>query len=247
MRRTMSYSRLDPDSAIQAVRSGFVRKVYGLLSAQLVLTCAIAWPIQQAPPQLLAQNAVYFKAAIIGSFACMLEVRCCCMDAAWKFPTNYLFFFFLTICTAVMVGFVSAQYTIGSVVQAALPTATILFGLTFYACTTKTDFIGCRAYLIVALLGMCLASIMCAFLPAMQSVIAGGGAILFSFYIVYDTQLITGDNHKTVQHDVDDYVLEALNIYLDIVNLFVLPGGLICKVLWLPQKLAAADMRRPAH
>jgi len=247
MSRTLSYSRLDPDSALEAVRNGFVRKVYGLLSAQLVLTFAIAWPIQQAAPQLLAQNVVYFKAAIIGSFACVLEVRCCCMGAARKFPTNYLLFFFVTVCTAVLVGFVSAEYTRGSFVQAALPTATIFLGLTLYAWATKTDFTGCGAYLLVALVGMCLASIMCAFLPAVESAIAGGGAILFSFYIVYDTQLIMGVMHKPVQHGVDDYVLETLNVYLDIMNLFVQHGGLICKVLWLPQKLAAADMRRPAQ
>jgi len=217
----MNEGVLDQDSALQAVRSGFVRKVYGLLSIQLVLTCAIAWPIQQAAPQLLAQNIVYFKAAMIGSLVCVMGVSCCCMDVARKFPTNYLFLFFVTVCQAVMVGFVSAQYTTDSVVQAALLTATIFFGLTFYACTTKTDFTGCGPYLFVALLGMFLATIMCAFIPAMQSAIAGLGAILFSFYIVYDTQLIMGGKHQKVQYGVDDYVFAALNIYLDIINLFL--------------------------
>jgi len=216
-----SESVFDPDSALQATRSGFVRKVYGLLSIQLVLTCAIAWPIQQAAPQLLAQNAIYFKIAMIGSLVAVLGVSCCCVDVARKFPTNYLFLFFVTVCQAVMVGFFSAHYSTGSVVQAALLTATIFLGLTFYACTTKTDFTGCGPYLFVALLGLLLASIMCAFFPAMQSAIAGFGAILFSFYIVYDTQLIMGGKHQKVQFGVDDYVFAALNIYLDIINLFI--------------------------
>lgn len=212
---------LDPESAQQAVRRGFVRKVYSLLCIQLVLTTAIAWPIQQAAPQLLAQNIWYFRAAMIGSLVAVLGVGCCCMDVARKFPTNYLFLFFVTVCQAVMVGFVSAHYTTGSVVLAALLTAAIFLGLTFYACTTKTDFTGCGPYLFVALLGLFLASIMCAFFPAMQSAIAGLGAILFSFYIVYDTQLIIGGKHKQVQFGVDDYVFAALNIYLDIINLFI--------------------------
>jgi len=212
---------LDADSAMQAARSGFVRKVYGLLTVQLVLTCAIAWPIQQAAPQLLAQHVMYFKAAMIGSLVAVLGVGCCCMEVARKFPTNYLFLFFVTLCQAVMVGFISAQYSTGSVVQAALLTATIFLGLSFYACTTKTDFTGCGPYLFVALLGLCLASIMCAFFPAMQSAIAGFGAVLFSFYIVYDTQLIMGGKHHQGQFGVDDYVFAALNLYLDIINLFI--------------------------
>merc|ERR1719210_1625125 len=213
----MKEGLLDSDAAMEAVRSGFVRKVYGLLSVQLLLTCAIAWPIQQAAPALLAQNVVYFRIAMIGSIVCVFGVSCCCMDAARKFPTNYLFLFFVTICQAVMVGFISAQYTTGSVVQAALLTATIFLGLTFYACTTKTDFTGCGMYLFAALLGLFMASILCIFIPGMQSAFAGIAAILFSFYIVYDTQLIMGGKHSNVQFGVDDYVFAALNLYLDII------------------------------
>lgn len=42
------------------------------------------------------------------------------------------------------------------------------------------------------------------------------------FYLVYDTQLIIGGQHKRMQFDMDDYVLAALSIYLDIINLFIL-------------------------
>ena len=48
------------------------------------------------------------------------------------------------------------------------------------------------------------------------------GTVLFSCYIVYDTQLIVGGKHKRFQFTVDDYVLAAMNLYLDILNLFLL-------------------------
>ena len=38
--------------------------------------------------------------------------------------------------------------------------------------------------------------------------------MLFSLYLVYDTQLIVGGAHKKFQFSVDDYVFAALNIYL---------------------------------
>ena len=48
------------------------------------------------------------------------------------------------------------------------------------------------------------------------------GVLIFSLYIVYDTQTIVGGEHKNFQFDMDDYVLAALVIYLDIINLFIL-------------------------
>jgi hypothetical protein len=48
------------------------------------------------------------------------------------------------------------------------------------------------------------------------------GVLIFSLFLVYDTQMIVGGDHKSYQFDMDDYVLAALVIYLDIINLFIL-------------------------
>ena len=47
------------------------------------------------------------------------------------------------------------------------------------------------------------------------------GALIFSFYIVYDTQLIIGGKHTKYKYDDEDYVIAALSLYLDIINLFI--------------------------
>ena len=39
-------------------------------------------------------------------------------------------------------------------------------------------------------------------------------------YIVYDTQLMIGGKHK-YSLDPEEYVFAALNLYLDIINLFL--------------------------
>lgn len=46
------------------------------------------------------------------------------------------------------------------------------------------------------------------------------GALLFSFYLVFDTQLILGGNHK-MSISPEEYVFAALNLYLDVINLFL--------------------------
>lgn len=46
------------------------------------------------------------------------------------------------------------------------------------------------------------------------------GVLLFSFYLVFDTQLMVGGNHK-VAYAPEEYVFAALSLYLDIGNLFL--------------------------
>ena len=46
------------------------------------------------------------------------------------------------------------------------------------------------------------------------------GALIFSLYIVYDTQLMMGGKHK-YSLSPEEYVFASLNLYLDIINLFM--------------------------
>ena len=61
------------------------------------------------------------------------------------------------------------------------------------------------------------------FLPGQVSSLALAtiGVVVFSLYLVYDIQLVIGGRHKKYQFGVDDYVFAALNLYLDVVNLFL--------------------------
>ena len=56
----------------------------------------------------------------------------------------------------------------------------------------------------------------------LEVIYAGCGTLLFSFYIVYDTQLIVGGKHNAIRFSIDDYVFAALNLYMDIINLFIM-------------------------
>ena len=46
------------------------------------------------------------------------------------------------------------------------------------------------------------------------------GALIFSLYIVYDTQMMMGGKHK-YSLSPEEYIFAALNLYLDIINLFL--------------------------
>merc|ERR1712032_461746 len=90
---------------------------------------------------------------------------------------------------------------------------------------------GCGPYLFVALLClmafgffMFLGSFFLggAAMRTMDIMYACGGALIMSFYIVYDTQLIVGGKHQRAnEFSVDDYAFAAISLYIDIVQLFM--------------------------
>ena len=47
------------------------------------------------------------------------------------------------------------------------------------------------------------------------------GVALFSFYLIFDTQLIVGGEDKYAMIGNDDYILGAIILYLDIINIFI--------------------------
>lgn len=211
------------------IRVGFVRKVYLILCAQLVLTVAIAAPMQRLDVHWLRGHAWVMYLSCGAVFASMC-VMMCCADQLRKFPGNFMFLTVFTAAMGVMVGFVSCTYTWQSVVLAAGITLLVFVTLTAYAWLTKTDFTGFGPYLFAAISAFCLFGFVLAIMGWCGIHIRWTiifydivGILIFSFYIIYDTQLILGDwgGHK-VQFSIDDYVFAALNLYLDIINLFIL-------------------------
>eukprot|EP00416_Gambierdiscus_australes_P028585 CAMPEP_0171088478 /NCGR_PEP_ID=MMETSP0766_2-20121228/20807_1 /TAXON_ID=439317 /ORGANISM="Gambierdiscus australes, Strain CAWD 149" /LENGTH=265 /DNA_ID=CAMNT_0011546281 /DNA_START=14 /DNA_END=811 /DNA_ORIENTATION=+ len=214
------------------IRSGFIRKVYAILSVQLAVTFAIAFYMNlNLTPRWVAENTLFFYMASFGTLGLTLGVSCCCASAMRTFPTNYIFLGAITLGMATMVGFSTVMYTTDSVLLALATTTAVFFVLTAYACLTKTDFTGMGPYLFAGLMALSMFGFMMMLWSfftgaplmgtTMHKVYACGGVLLFVLYIIYDTQLIVGGTHKKHQFSVDDYAFAALNLYLDIVNLFM--------------------------
>lgn len=214
--------------APSTVRKGFIQKVYTILTFQLILTFLIAAPFQNPALQpWIHSNTWIMWPVYMMCLGAVVGVACCCQSIARTFPYNYIFLLFVTVCISIVVGFVTAFYTTSSVILAVAATAVTFGMLTAYACFTKTDFTGLGPYLMGALFAMIGMSFVITFVglffelpPWVQVVYSILGVLLFSFYIIYDTQMIVGGNHKN-QFSVDDYVFAALNLYLDIINLFL--------------------------
>lgn len=215
----------------RSIRMGFVRKVYAILSVQLLLTTVIAIPVMRIPQEWIMQHIAVFYAVMAAQIVCLCAMMCC-GETLRHYPQNYGFLFLFTATEGVLVGLICSGYTGASVAMAAATTVLIFLMMTIYAWTTKNDFTGMGPYLMAFLFTMFSMCIMMALMslfvsdPAvlntMNFLYCGCGALLFSFYIVYDTQKMIGSygGHQR-EFSVDDYCWAALNLYLDVINLFL--------------------------
>jgi hypothetical protein len=156
--------------------------------------------------------------AIVGYFLTAILLLCCRLGRI--VPLNYILVTIFTLCLSTMVGFIAAQYEPRVVTAAAVCTAGMVIGITVFAFTTKKDFTVFGPVLFVV--GFAFAFILPFFFMwnnTLHLIYAYIGVILFSFYLLFDTQLIMGG--KRYQIDIDDYIMAAMILYLDIINIFL--------------------------
>jgi len=206
-------------AAESSVRHGFLRKVFGLVSMQLLATAAVCAffmycaPVREAVIHMPSLQLLCFFTSIGFLFGCFMHKD--------SHPTNLHCLAGFTLSIATSIGTVCAIYQargLGFIVLQALAlTASVTCALTVYALRSKRDFsfmgAGLGAGLWVLLLGGLVASI--AGSAALHFACATGGAALFSLYIVHDVYVISKRTSP------DDYIPAAIELYLDIANLFL--------------------------
>ncbi|KAI0560436.1 transmembrane BAX inhibitor motif containing 4 isoform 1 [Gracilaria domingensis] len=186
------------------IRLGFIRKVYGILAAQLALTVVICAAFMYITPLrlfVIKANGFLSVVSMIGTFGTLFALL------AFKdsHPTNMQLLAAFTAFESFLVGSICAQYEQsglgGLVLEALVITLAVFSGLTLYAFASKKDFSFMGGALYAALMGLLVASIVNLFIgftgnksPFLAMLISYGGALLFSLYILYDSTLTANQN-----------------------------------------------------
>lgn len=197
------------------IRLGFLRKVYGILSAQLLFTTLVAVlfiAVEPIRPFIKANNWLILVLAI-SSIALIVGMSV----MRNVVPHNYIMLAAFTVVESILVGCVVIEYEVSSVIEAFAMTCAVTTGLTLYTCQSKRDFSHWGAGLFAGLMVLLMFSFLSVFLPSepfMRGVCAMG-AILFSLYIIYDTSMIMN------KVSPEEYIHAATILYLDILNLFL--------------------------
>jgi FtsH-binding integral membrane protein len=204
----------------QMMRLGFIRKVYGILGSQLAITALFVSLALIESVAIFIQNHLVIFYICLGLSLVLAIPLICCKSVARTVPTNYIILALWTLCESYMVGTCASFYDAKIVVIAAIMTAAVTLSLTAYACTTKTDFTYCGGMLFcLSALMLCWGLLGLIFGLWLQTFYCVCGLLLYSVYLIYDTQLVLGK--FGVEYSIDDYVIAAMMIYIDIIQIFL--------------------------
>ena len=203
------------------LRNGFIRKVYGTIFFQLLITTAVVYyvMINESIMNYMFQNTNLIFLPLILSIGIMLILVC--TQASQQVPLNYILLIAFTLLEAFMISFTTIYFDPISVLACAGMTMIIVFGLSMYACFTKRDMTMMGGFLLSFSLILIFLGIIGIFFRSYfyQMFLDSLGVLLMSLYLIYDTQLVIGQKKNFIEMDL--YILGAMMIYLDIISLFL--------------------------
>jgi FtsH-binding integral membrane protein len=198
--------------------------LYMLVFPTLTLFTGIAQFSMTTSISKLVSEERYNNKNILSSalFIILFLSLACCRGLSRKVPYNYLFLFAITICEAISCSITSSIYSFQIVASALLLTIVSTLAITFYAFITKNNFNVCRIGLYVIFSQMFAIGIIAVLfrIKALYVFYTFCKTIIIGIYLVYDTQLIIGK--LGVGYSIDDYIFATLEIYMDIIRLFLL-------------------------
>ncbi|KAL0551106.1 hypothetical protein IC582_010188 [Cucumis melo] len=204
------------------LRWGFIRKVYAIISMQLLLTAAVAAAVVfiRPIPNFFVKTTPGII-AYIGIVIFTFIVLCPLYAYHRHHPWNFILLTLFTIGIAFSVG-ITCAFTKGEIIlEAAALTSGVVVGLTlytFWAVKRGHDFNFLGPFLFASLLVLFMFGLIQIFFPLGKlsvMIFSGLSALIFCGYIVYDT------DNLIKRFTYDDYIWAAVSLYLDIVNLFL--------------------------
>lgn len=201
------------------LRWGFIRKVYGILTAQIVLTTLVsAVTVLYAPVNETLQGSSGLMLALaILPFVLLIPLY----RYQQKHPLNLVFLGLFTVCLSLTVGVACANTEGRIVLQALFLTSAVVVSLTaytFWASKKGHDFNFLGPMLFCALIILVLTGLIQMFFPFGSTGVAiysAIGALIFCGYLVYDT------DNLIKRFTYDEYIWASVILYLDILNLFL--------------------------
>ena len=206
----------------QKMRNGFITKTFGIIFYQICLTTIIVLfgLFNNTFKNILLTSTFLYITSFITAIVLVL-LPLCAPDIYKRVPLNYIILTFFTISYSYLIAVFTCLYTPQSVLTTLFLALVIVGSLILYTMKAKEDFTTMGGILCVFLALLILSSLILILIPVpfLYLIYNILGLVLFSFYLIFDVQLLVGD--KKMKLTEDDYILAAINIYLDVVYIFV--------------------------
>ena len=198
-------------------RATLVRRTYGLVFVSIIVTAigAAFGLTQPAVMQAVGEHPIIMMIALIAPLWMAMQAR----QQKWKSLSLTLIFTFIAGILLSPALYFAERSSPGVAGQAGILTLSTFGVLSLYAVLSKRDFSAWGSFFIVGLWVLIATSLINLFVgSALGSLwIAGGTVLVFSGLLVFDTWRIV----RSGVYGPDDYVPAAVNIYLDLLNLFL--------------------------
>lgn len=227
----------------KAVRTRFIRKVYMILLSQLAVTTSFIAIFCFTPAiknfycehyivmsdgtercAAISNNGfIIYIVSYVVFFVTYLTIACC-QSVRRRFPGNMIAMFIFTISLSLWVSSIAIYHDANWVLMAIGITALLCLGLTLFSFQTKWDFTGMGVYLFAAswilfLFGILAIVFFVKSWPILHTVYSALMAILFSCFLIYDTQQIMGGKKYSISPE--EHVFAAIQLYIDVVYIFL--------------------------
>nr|XP_020476846.1 protein lifeguard 3-like isoform X2 [Monopterus albus] len=209
-----------------SIRHAFIRKVYLILAAQLGVTFSVVAVFTFVEP--VRQFVIRYPGIYWASFAVYFVVYCiliCCKQPRRRFPWNCVLLGIFTVAMSYMAGTVSSYYETKAVFLAMGMTAVVCVAVTIFCFQTKVDFTSCGGFLCIAAVLLMIIGVVTAivlsfqYVPWLHMLYAAIGAIVYTLFLIYNTQLLIGNRELAISPE--EYIYGALSLYVDIVHIFL--------------------------
>lgn len=208
--------------------SSVMTRVYLWMTAALCLTAGIAFFTANSPAllQLIYGNSAAIWVLCIAELGLVMGVSAGINRLA-PFTATMLFLLYSAL-NGLTLSSIFFAYSLGTIYQAFAASALTYGALSIYGATTKKDLSGIGGILLMAVIGLFIASVINYFWAnsTLDAIITYAGVFIFVGLTAYDTQKIKllsaqaeGSNDAALPRRIA--ILGALTLYLDFINLFL--------------------------
>lgn len=214
----------------KTIRRAFVRKVFSVVTLQLLVTFSVVCLFTfSATVKKAVQGNIWIY---ISSYIIFVVVAICLSFSSSfsrKHPWNLLGLAVVTLTLSYMVGTVASYHNTTAVAIAMGTTMVVCFAIIIFSAQTRVDFTLCNGTLLILSVILLMFGFFCCFFysSVLQIVYGSLGALLYSVFLAVDCQLVMGRQKYSLSPE--EYVFASLILYLDIITIFlyllILLGG----------------------
>ena len=213
------------DERRKDVVAELMRNVYLWMTGGLALTGLVAWIVATSPimQQIIFGSQLVFWGMIIAELVFVVVLSAAIQKLSFGMAS--MLYTLYCVINGATLSSIFMVYELSSVAEIFFVTAGAFGVLAFVGTVTKKDLSGMGTFLIIALVGLIIASIVGLVMGNPDSIwISAIGVLIFAGLTVYDAQQIRNlmlDQETVNEGNMKLALLGALSLYLDFINLLL--------------------------